>query len=100
MFDVHTNHFSEDIVDRFLQSNFGVDDNLADMIVVPASMANGMTKVWVKKISKHLETNLYVTSKMTGCRYGVGKINGGFELRIEGISDSSIKQGSKKEYNY
>lgn len=91
LFDVHTNRFSEDVADRFIQSNFGVDDNLADMIVVPASMANGMTKVWVKKISNHLETNLYVTSKMTGCRYGVGKINGGFELRIEGISDSSIK---------
>ncbi len=91
LFDVQLNRFSEDVADRFVQSNLGVDDNLADMIVVPASMTNGINKVWIKNITKHLETNLYVTSKMTGCRYGIGKINDGFELRIEGISNASIK---------
>jgi RNA 3'-terminal phosphate cyclase (ATP) len=45
----------------------------------------------VKEITKHLETNLYITSKITGCKYGVGKIEGGFEVRIQGNSDTCIQ---------
>jgi len=45
----------------------------------------------VKEITKHLETNLFVTSKITGCKYGIGKISEGFEIIIQGVSDSSIK---------
>ena len=76
--------------------NVGVDENLADMIVVPASIASGKTIFHVQKITKHLETNLFVTSKITGCRYGIGKLNNGFEVIIEGVSDSCIKQRCKK----
>ena len=61
------------------------------MIVVPASLVNGMTIFQVKKISKHLETNLYTASKITGCKYGIGKLSNGYEVRIEGISYSGIK---------
>jgi RNA 3'-terminal phosphate cyclase (ATP) len=50
-----------------------------------------MTIFQVENISKHLETNLFVTSKITGCKYGIGKLKEGFEVRIEGISYSSIK---------
>ena len=78
-------------LDEFLQNKFSVDENLADMIVVPASLANGMTIFQVKEISKHLETNLFVASKITGCKYGIGKLACGYEVRIEGISYSSIK---------
>jgi len=42
----------------------------------------------VKQITKHLETNLFVASKMTGCKYGTGKLDDGFEVRISGVSDS------------
>ena len=78
-------------LDEFLQNKFSVDENLADMIVVPASLADGMTIFQVKKISKHLETNLFIASKITGCRYGVGKLADGYEVRIEGVSYSGIK---------
>jgi len=78
-------------LDEFIQNKFSVDENLADMIVVPASLADGMTIFQVKKISKHLETNLFIASKITGCRYGVGKLSDGYEVRIEGISYSGIK---------
>ncbi|MDH5418514.1 MAG: RNA 3'-terminal phosphate cyclase, partial [Nitrosopumilus sp.] len=72
-------------------NSLAVDDNLADMLVVPASLGSEKTTFQVREITKHLETNLFVTSKITGCKYGVRKINGGFEIIIKGISDSSIK---------
>ncbi|MFB5620170.1 MAG: RNA 3'-terminal phosphate cyclase, partial [Nitrosopumilus sp.] len=77
-------------LDKFIES-YSIDDNLADMIVVPASLGNGKTIFQVKEITKHLETNLFVTSKITGCKYGIGKISYGYEVIIEGISNSSIK---------
>ena len=43
------------------------------MIVVPASVAKGKTIISSSKKSKHLEINLFVTSKISGCKYGVGK---------------------------
>ena len=42
-------------------------------------------------MTSHLETNLFVTSKITGCRYGIGKLPNGYQVIIEGISYSSIK---------
>lgn len=78
-------------LEEFVQNDSSVDENLADMLVLPASLADGMTIFQVKKISKHLETNLFVASKITGCRYGIGKLKDRFEVRIEGISYSGIK---------
>lgn len=77
-------------MDDFIK-NYPIDDNLADMLVVPASLASGKTILPVKEITKHLETNLFVTSKITGCKYGIGKTSYGFEVIIEGISNSGIK---------
>ena len=77
----------EEILDNF----FGVDKNLADMLVVPLSLGSEKTKFEVSEITKHLETNLFVTSKITGCRYGIGKTSKGFEVIIEGVSNTSIK---------
>ena len=77
----------EEILDNF----FGLDKNLADMLVVPLSLGSNKTKFEVSEITKHLETNLFVTSKITGCRYGIGKTSNGFEVIIEGVSNTSIK---------
>ncbi|KFM14655.1 RNA 3'-terminal phosphate cyclase protein [Marine Group I thaumarchaeote SCGC AAA799-D11] len=90
LFDNKTQRFDIDL-DEFLVDQLAVDENLADMLVVPASLAKGKTTFQVKKITKHLETNLFVTSKITGCRYGIGKLPNGFEVIIEGISHASIK---------
>ncbi|WP_428325183.1 RNA 3'-terminal phosphate cyclase [Nitrosopumilus sp.] len=89
LFDKKTQSFDIDL-DEFLEDQ-AVDENLADMIIVPASLAKGKTTFQIKKITKHLETNLFVTSKISGCKYGVGKLPNGFEVIIEGISYSSIK---------
>lgn len=68
----------------FAESNLGVDANLSDMLVMPLSLCKEVSVFTVNKITKHLETNLYITSKITGCKYGVGKIGNGYEVRIQG----------------
>jgi len=90
IFDKKTERFSLDL-ESFMENNLGVDERLADMLVLPASLTNQITIFRVGKISKHLETNLFVTSKITGCKYGVGKLSDGFEIRIEGVLNTSIK---------
>ncbi len=85
-----TGKFDLDL-DKFIQNKCSVDEHLADMLVLPASLATGMTIFQVDNISKHLETNLFVASKITGCKYGIGKLRDGYEVRIEGISYSNIK---------
>ncbi|QLH03654.1 RNA 3'-phosphate cyclase [Nitrosopumilus cobalaminigenes] len=77
-------------VEKFIQS-YSIDENLADMLVVPASLGSGKTIFQVKEITKHLETNLFVTSKITGCKYGIGKTSYGFDVIIDGISNTSVK---------
>jgi len=90
LFDKETQRFDLDF-DKFVKKPLGVDENLADMLVVTASLGQKKTSFQVREITKHLETNLFVTSKITGCKYGIGRLTNGFEVIIEGISDSSIK---------
>ena len=90
LFDKKTQRFDLDF-DKFVKNLQGIDQNLADMLVVPASFGQKKTTFQVREITKHLETNLFVTSKITGCKYGIGRLTNGFEVIIEGISDSSIK---------
>ncbi len=90
LFDKKTQKFNLNI-DEFIKNSVGIDGNLADMLVVTASLGQKKTIFRVKEISKHLETNLFVTSKITGCKYGIGKLTDGYEVIIEGVSNSSIK---------
>ena len=90
LFDLENNLFPSSILNNFAEFNMGADDHLADMLVLPASLLNEMTVFSVNKITEHLETNLYVTSKITGCKYGIGKLDNGYEVRIVGDSDTSI----------
>ena len=90
LFDKKIQNFNLDL-DRFIKKSLGVDENLADMLVVIASLGHKKTIFHVNEITKHLETNLFVTSKITGCKYGIGRLDDGFEIIIEGISNSSIE---------
>lgn len=90
LFDKKIQGFKPEIYQEFIDSKLSVDEHLADMLVLPASLSNEMSIFQVNKISSHLETNLYVTSKITGCKYGIGKISDGYEVRIVGNSDASI----------
>ena len=86
-----TANLAKSISKNFIRSNLGVDNNLSDMIVLPASLIDETSFYRIKEITKHLETNLYVTSKITGCKYGIGKLDNGFEVRIKGNSNSIIQ---------
>ena len=90
LFNKKTQNFDLNVKEIF-DNCFGMDKNMADMLVVPASLGSDKTKFEVQEITKHLETNLFVTSKITGCKYGIGKISDGYQVIIEGISNSSIK---------
>lgn len=90
IYNIKTNQFDVNL-NQFIDSSYSVDGHLADMVVLPASLAHGITIFQVSKISKHLETNLFVASEITGCKYGIGKLRDGYEIRIEGISYSNIK---------
>jgi len=78
----------EYVAKKFIDSSLGVDLHLSDMLVVPLALVNKTSVYRVKEITKHLETNLFVASKLTGCKYGIGKLDDGFEVRILGSSDS------------
>ena len=70
---------------RFAAPGIGVDANLADMLVVPAALARGRSRFAAPGITGHLGTNLRVAADMTGCRYGVGRTEGGaYEVVIDG----------------
>ena len=90
LYNKKTHRFDVDI--KEFEGGYSVDNNLADMLVVLASLCKGKTIFQVKEITKHLETNLFVTSKITGCRYGIGKTDTGFEVIIEGALHTGIKQ--------
>ncbi len=48
-----------------------VDQYLADMLVIPASLANGRSRYLIGEITEHLMTNLHIISKIVGCRYSI-----------------------------
>lgn len=79
------------VATKFIESNLGVDSFLSDMLVTPLSLIPETSVFQVNQITKHLETNLFVASKMTNCKYGIGKLDNGFEVRISGSSDSGMQ---------
>jgi len=86
IYQKNMNGLGESVAKKFLESDLGVDLNLSDMLVVPLSVIKETSVYRVKQITKHLETNLFVASKITGCKYGIGKLDDGFEVRISGMS--------------
>lgn len=61
-----------------------VDPFLADMLVLPLSLAKGRSRFRVQRVTGHLQTNLRVASFMTGCAYNVvPEARGSFVVEIE-----------------
>lgn len=88
IYQKNMNGLGESVARKFVESNLGVDLYLSDMLVVPLSLIKETSVYRVNEITKHLETNLFVASKITGCKYGIGKLDNGFEVRIAGNSNS------------
>jgi len=60
-----------------------VDSHLADMLVLPLSLAEGTSTYTTSKLTQHLQTNLYVVSKLTECAYKLNKLSSGaVEVKI------------------
>jgi RNA 3'-terminal phosphate cyclase (ATP) len=88
IYQKNLNGLGKYVAEKFVESNLGADLFLSDMLVVPLSLVKETSAYRVKNITKHLETNLFVAAKMTGCKYGIGKLDDGFEVRIAGVSDT------------
>jgi RNA 3'-terminal phosphate cyclase (ATP) len=88
IYQKNVNGLGESVATKFVKSGLGVDLYLSDMLVVPLSLIRDTSTYRVKEITKHLETNLFVASKITGCKYGIGKLDDGFEVRIAGTLDA------------
>jgi len=86
IFNKNMKEIGQIVANRFLESNLGVDHFLSDMLVIPLALISETSVFRVNKITKHLETNLFVASKITNCKYGIGKLDDGFEVRIKGNS--------------
>ena len=84
------NEMGQFVATRFLESTLGVDQFLSDMLVIPMCLTDGESVFRVNQLTKHLETNLFVTTEIVGCKYGIGKIENGFEVRIAGNSNPSV----------
>jgi RNA 3'-terminal phosphate cyclase (ATP) len=69
-----------------------VDRHLSDMIVTLGCCTAGRTTFKAPNITKHLETNLWITQKMTGMKYSIRVVPGGktSEIILEGIAEKSI----------
>ena len=78
------------VATRFLESTLGVDQFLSDMLVIPLCLTDGESVFRVNQITKHLETNLFVTTEVLKCKYGIGRIDNGFEVRIVGNSNAGV----------
>ncbi len=65
-------------------SNAPIDPYLADMLVLPLSLADGRSKFAVNKATQHLSTNLYIASKIVSCSYEISKSDQNYVVMIEG----------------
>jgi RNA 3'-terminal phosphate cyclase (ATP) len=88
IYQKNMNGLGELVANKFIYSDLGVDLCLSDMLVVPLSLVKETSVYRVRDITKHLETNLFVASKITGCKYGIRKLDNGLEVRIVGRSDT------------
>jgi RNA 3'-terminal phosphate cyclase (ATP) len=61
-----------------------IDQHLADMLVIPASLANGRSRYLIGEITEHLRTNLYIVSKIVGCKYSIVAQDKNYIVKIEG----------------
>ncbi|MDQ3847867.1 MAG: hypothetical protein M3261_02810, partial [Thermoproteota archaeon] len=61
-----------------------IDPFLADMLVLPLGLSRGRSAYRIARVTKHLLTNLYVVSQITGCKYSLAQRTGSHLVTIEG----------------
>ncbi len=58
-----------------------VDVHLADMIIPYIALAKGTSSFIVRKITDHIETNIWLTEKILGTKIDVAKVENGFRIQ-------------------
>jgi len=66
-----------------LESASTVDVYLADQLIPYIALANGKSEIRVREVTKHLETNMYVTKKFLDVEFEVEKKSGFFAIYSE-----------------
>ena len=77
------NRAAKKFLENYL-SNAQIDHYLADMLVIPASLAKGKSRYCINKVSQHMITNLYIASKIVGCKYDIKNMKKYYIVTIEG----------------
>jgi len=80
---------ADEVVDQLMRhhrSHCALDGNLADQLVIYASIAEGETSYTTSRISEHLITNLWVISQFLSINYRVeGEATGPGTIEIRGV---------------
>jgi RNA 3'-phosphate cyclase len=58
-----------------------VDVHLADMLIPYIALAKGSSSFIVRKITEHIETNIWLTEKILGTKIDVAKVEDGFRIQ-------------------
>ncbi|MFZ0511880.1 MAG: RNA 3'-terminal phosphate cyclase [Candidatus Nitrosopolaris sp.] len=77
----------EEAVQNFFESyqtNVPIDRFLADMLVIPLSLAKGKSRYRIGIVTEHLKTNLHVVSQIVGCKYQIEPSEKSYIVTIEG----------------
>ncbi|WGM90313.1 MAG: RNA 3'-terminal phosphate cyclase [Candidatus Bathyarchaeum tardum] len=64
-----------------IQANASVDVHLADMLVPYVGLANGQSAYFVRKITDHIQTNIWLMEKILGIKIQVEPLDAGFLVR-------------------
>jgi RNA 3'-terminal phosphate cyclase (ATP) len=57
-----------------------VDVHLADMLVPYMALAEGISNLFAREVSEHLETNVWLAEKMLNVRFNIQKVNNLFRI--------------------
>ena len=60
-----------------------IDRFLADMLVLPLSLANGTSRYRISSVTEHLRTNLYIVSQIVGSAYRIVPAGKSYVVIIE-----------------
>ena len=66
-----------------LESTSTVDVHLADQLIPYIALADGKSEMKVREITKHLETNMYVTKKFLDVGFRINEEGGVFLIGKE-----------------
>jgi RNA 3'-terminal phosphate cyclase (ATP) len=85
--NVSAERVGEEAANRFFESHRAkvpIDRFLADMLVIPLSLANGRSRYRISEVTEHLRTNLHVVRQIVGCTYRIMPADKSYIVMIEG----------------